>query len=130
MKRMNYSERLKKLDLPTLQYRRERGDMIEVWKHFNTYDKSTLSTNFRPIPRASRRHRYQLTRNIPKDGIRGSQSKYFYFRVPNKWNDLPPKVVESRNINMFKARLDAAWMDKAVKYSIELPSTTNDLERC
>ena len=129
MKRMNYSERLKKLDLPTLQYRRERGDMIEVWKHFNTYDKSTLSTNFRPIPRASRRHRYQLTRNIPKDGIRGSQSKSFYFRVPNKWNDLPPEVVESRDINMFKARLDAAWIDKAVKFSIDLPSTTNDLER-
>ena len=29
MKNMNYAERLKKLDLPTLQHRRERGDMIQ-----------------------------------------------------------------------------------------------------
>ena len=34
MKHMDYTERLQKLDLPTLQYRRERGDMIQVWKHF------------------------------------------------------------------------------------------------
>ena len=27
-----YSERLKRLDLPTLRYRRHRGDMIEVFK--------------------------------------------------------------------------------------------------
>ena len=32
MKNIKYANRLKKLDLPTLQHRRERGDMIEVWK--------------------------------------------------------------------------------------------------
>ena len=30
---LDYPERLKKLDLPTLVYRRARGDMIEVFKH-------------------------------------------------------------------------------------------------
>ena len=45
MKKMEYSERLRKLDLPTLLYRRERGDMIEVWKHFNTY---TTKQRFHP----------------------------------------------------------------------------------
>ena len=37
-----YSERLRELDLPTLSYRRIRGDMIEVFKIINgKYDKST-----------------------------------------------------------------------------------------
>jgi hypothetical protein len=29
---MEYNERLKKLKMPTLKYRRMRGDMIEVFK--------------------------------------------------------------------------------------------------
>jgi len=34
---LDYSERLKRLNLPTLAYRRLRGDMIEVYKHFSKY---------------------------------------------------------------------------------------------
>jgi hypothetical protein len=32
LKNMEYNERLKKLKMPTLKYRRMRGDMIEVFK--------------------------------------------------------------------------------------------------
>ena len=32
MKNLNYEERLRKLKLPTLGYRRVRGDMIEMYK--------------------------------------------------------------------------------------------------
>jgi hypothetical protein len=32
MKNLSYEERLRKLELPTLSYRRLRGDMIEVYK--------------------------------------------------------------------------------------------------
>ena len=71
MQKIEYTERLQKLDLPTLAYRRKRGDMIQVWKHFNTYEKSTLSPNFRPNPRTNRKHPYQLTWNRSKDGAHG-----------------------------------------------------------
>ena len=81
MKNMEYSERLEKLDLPTLLYRRERGDMIEIWKHFNAYDQSTLPTNFKPIQRTTRCHDLKLTRNRANDGARGTQSNSFYFRT-------------------------------------------------
>ena len=129
MKHLSYPERLKKLDLPTLQHRRERGDMIQVWKHFNEYDRSTLPANFRPIPRVNRQHPYRLTRNRPKDGALGIQSNSFYFRVPNEWNNLQKRVVESENINTFKARIDATWADKPTKFTVETPSDTNDEER-
>ena len=40
LKELSYKERLKKLDLPTLVYRRIRGDMIEVYKILNgRYDQ-------------------------------------------------------------------------------------------
>ena len=74
IKNLDYTERLKKLGRPTLQHRRQRGDMIQVWNHFNTYDHSTLSPRFRPIPRVSRKHTFQLTRNQAKDGTLGVQS--------------------------------------------------------
>jgi hypothetical protein len=32
MKNLSYEEHLRKLELPTLSYRRLRGDMIEVYK--------------------------------------------------------------------------------------------------
>ena len=39
-----YSERLKRLNLPTLRYRRHRGDMMEVYKILhNIYDKEVTT---------------------------------------------------------------------------------------
>jgi len=32
LKHLKYKERLERLNLPTLRYRRTRGDMIEVYK--------------------------------------------------------------------------------------------------
>ena len=41
-KELSYSERLKKLKLPTLSFRRERGDMIELYKILNDkYDSES-----------------------------------------------------------------------------------------
>ena len=128
MKSMTYEERLKRLDLPTLLYRRERGDMIQVWNHFHSYDKSTLSPNFRSLPRTNRKHPFQLTWNRPKDGARGRQQNSFYFRVSNKWNLLPHEVVGAESVDTFKSRLDAAWTNHETKFTIELPSATEDQE--
>ena len=59
---LSYEERLKKLDLPTLLYRRARGDMIEVYKHLNIYHKETLPPRFQ-ISRSKRNHDFQLIWN-------------------------------------------------------------------
>ena len=40
-KNVEYSDRLRRLNLPTLTYRRARGDLIELYKHFHAYDKET-----------------------------------------------------------------------------------------
>ena len=74
---LDYTKRLKKLDLPTLAYRRARGDMIELFKHFHAYDKATLPLSFQPRNRISRKPKFQLVWKLPKDGTRGLQANSF-----------------------------------------------------
>ena len=48
IKDLSYSERFKKLKLPTLAYRRARGDMIEVYKIvIDIYDPKTTNNLFK-----------------------------------------------------------------------------------
>ena len=120
---LDYPERLKKLDLPTLVYRRARGDMIEVFKHLHTYDQKTLPHHFCRHDRPSRIHDHQLVTIKPKDGTRGLQTNSFYSRVIRTWNNLPRIVVNAGNINSFECRLDKAWNNIPSKYD---PSSSSD----
>ena len=99
---LNYQERLKKLDLTTLVYRRARGDMIEVFKHIHTYDRQTLPHDFRRQKRPSRIHDHQYI--IIKDGTRGLQINSFYYRVTRTWRNLPRRVVNACNIDSVPTR--------------------------
>ena len=114
-----YSERLKFLNLPTLAYRRLRGDLIETFKHFWKYDKQIISTSFQPKQRTNRNHNFQLHERRAKDGVRGVQSNSFYYRIPRLWNALPNNVVNSTNVDMFKNRLDNFWNDNALKFDYQ-----------
>jgi hypothetical protein len=113
---LTYEERLRKLDLPTLAYRRARGDMIEVYKHLHVYDKDTTPGRFVQTNRGNRRHAYQLIRLKPKDGARGTQANSFYFRTTKVWNELPEEVVAATSLNAFKNQLDNAWKDEPSKF--------------
>ena len=116
-KELTYKERLKKLDLPTLAFRRQRGDMIQLYKHFHSYDKSTLPKTFKPKVKHCRNHDYQLERVFPKDGVRGIQYNSFYYRSIKTWNDLPRKVVHAESLDTFKRRLDEYWKDDPLKFN-------------
>ena len=48
-KTLNYAERLRRLDLPSLVYSRVRGDMTEMYKHFHSYDTVILSKNIQAL---------------------------------------------------------------------------------
>ena len=80
MGNMEYTERLAVLDLPTLSFRRLRGDMIELYKHFNKCDRTTITSTFQQKARPSRIHKLQIQDIEAKDGARGVQRKSFYFR--------------------------------------------------
>ena len=48
LKKLSYVERLKQLQLPTLKYRRLRGDMIELFKIVHNYydSEAAVKLNF------------------------------------------------------------------------------------
>ena len=56
---LEYPERLKKLELPTLVYRRARGDMIETYKHLHIFDPDSIPQKYFELQRhESRIHNY------------------------------------------------------------------------
>ena len=108
---MNYHERLLNLRLPSLEYRRIRGDLIETFKLCHKiYDPASTNnllnfTNPNPKFVSDRRrgHAYMLTKISP------NSNKYKYFfsnRVTNAWNSLPDKVAGATSLNTFKNNLD------------------------
>ena len=104
---LDYPERLKVIDLPTLRYRRMRGDMIEVYKHCNTYDADIISPSFQKSARPSRQHNSQLIQQRrPRDGVTGLETNCFYNRTIETWNELPRNVAEAEDITEFKINLD------------------------
>ena len=117
-KNLSYEERLRKLNLTTLAFRRLRGDMIELYKHIHVYDRETISDTFRLRERVTRKHRFQVLERTPSDGARGPQSKSFYYRSIREWNDLPEDVVMASSVNEFKNRLDSNWKSHRLKYEI------------
>ena len=106
---MSYSERLKKLNLPLLVYRRARGDMIEIFKHFHSYDNFALPENCRPRNWHRRKHDYQVVWKAPKDGVRGLQANFFLLPNDQNWNELPKEIVHAKSIDSFKYKSDEAW---------------------
>ena len=113
---LSYTERPRKLDLPTLQYRRERGDMIELYKHFKLYDHAIIIKKFRLKTRPSRSHDHQLVENLASDGTRGCQQNSFYYRTIRTWNNRPRNVVQAPNIDTFKRELDRTWENKDTRF--------------
>ena len=48
--------------------------------------------------------------------MRGIQSNSFYYRAARLWNNLPEAIVNARNIDMFKNKLDDYWKEEALKF--------------
>ena len=75
IKHLSYTERLKHLQLPTLKFRRIRGDMIEVYKIVTgKYDTSlnySLTFNTDSVTRGNR---FKLA----KEHVRYDVRKYFF----------------------------------------------------
>ncbi len=118
VKKLPYEERLKKTNLPSLEYRRFRGDLIETYKiAHNKYDKASVNTlfNFRTNSRL-RGHNYTIIKNSSNKKL---YHNFFTNRVCNTWNSLPVDIVNAKNINIFKNKIDQKYKD--LMFKINLP---------
>ena len=107
--KLTYSERLMELNLPSLEFRRARGDMIETYKILNNiFDPITTKSLFTVNTASTRTHSFKLH----KPRFNTNNFKYFFTnRVVNTWNSLPADVVKAECLNSFKNKLDKYWGD-------------------
>ena len=112
---MSYEERLCRLKLPSLQYIRKRGDMIQTYKIMRGFDRIDQAVFFEFLPsQVTRGHRFKIHKQQAQCQVR---SQSYRIRVGNDWNNLPPDVVNAESVASFNKRLDNHWKD--VQYSTD-----------
>ena len=103
-KNQNYETRLKTLNLTSLEDRRIRGDLIQVFKLIKGIDNVDYRTLFKLADCSrTRGHKFKIVKVRSRLEIRNN---FFSVRVVNEWNKLPSLVVEAESVNCFKNRLD------------------------
>ena len=117
LKSKSYPERLKQLNLPSLEFRRMRGDLIEVFKimsglyNIDPKDFFQVQTNSK-----TRGH----SQKISKPSIRTTLKKNsFSYRTIDAWNSLPESIIQAPSLNSFKNRLDKHWKTHPIKFLSE-----------
>jgi ribonuclease P/MRP protein subunit RPP40 len=103
MKGMSYEERLKFLDMTTLETRRVRGNLIEVFKILKGMEDVKKEQFFTMENGCRRGHELKLL----KPSCRLDCRKYaFSNRVINMWNSLPSDVIACNTVYSFKHKID------------------------
>ena len=119
---LSYEERLKKLKLPTLKYRRLRGDMIEVFKILmGIYDKEATRGLFEMNTNTTRGNSQKIQKSRTRLDIR---KNYFTNRVVDTWNSLPDSVICAKSVKVIEGRLDRHWNEHPLVYDYNIPYNT------
>ena len=124
---LNYEERLNKLKLPTLNYRRHRGDMIEIYKiSSGKYDPEAADfikwRKDHSVRETSRGNTHKIFVQRPNFS---SRKHCFTMRAAKIWNSLPDHVASAKTINTFKNRLDNHWKNQDMLYNYKAAINCN-----
>jgi hypothetical protein len=111
-----YPERLAELNLPSLEHRRARGDLIDVYKYVHgLYDTDRPQLQLHE-GRDTRGNSLKLAKGRCRLNIRAS---FFSVRIVSTWNSLPDSIVTAPSVNAFKNRLDKFWANLPSRYDPE-----------
>jgi hypothetical protein len=122
LKGKSYEERLKIMKLPSLRYRRLRGDLIEVYKYTHGLYKVPEGLLEFETRTNTRGHSYKLKKlrcNL------STRQHFFSLRVTDMWNSLPEDIVDAPSMNAFKNRLDKAMHEHM--FSLKMPRTLRNI---
>ena len=110
LRQLPYPERLNQLKLPTLAYRRTRGDLIMIYKLLTgktKADEGFVRTETRR--HLTRGHTLRLKKFMAQKQVRRN---HLLVRAVNNWNSLSETVVKSETTSTFKNRLDKVMESK------------------
>ena len=102
LKGLNAEERRKELNLMTLEERRERGDLIEVYKILKGLTRINPE-EFWEVRDA--RNGVRLVKELASNGKK-QRMGFFSYRVIQKWNLLPMEIKTAPSLESFKNRID------------------------
>ena len=103
-----YEERLRQLNLTTLEERRLRGDAIEVYKllgGFYDIDRNDLFMLNNAIEPKTRQQHSCMPLIVPRTKL-DLRQKFFTVRGANYWNSLPSHIRGATSVNSFKNAYD------------------------
>lgn len=109
LKRVSYQERLKSLNLPTLLYRRQRYDLIQIFKIVNGLEDIDSERFFQFNDNITRGHLFRISKPSVKKSLRLNT---FPIRSIDNWNNLSEDIVLSNSVTTFKTKLDKYWCQK------------------
>ena len=119
---LKYEDRLRALGLTTLEERRKRGDLIQIYKIINGIEDVEMDMGIGKNLRVkdggalSRDHGYQIEREKP--GLNPMRHYSLPNRNNNTWNILPPEIVGADTVNIFKEKIDRHMRSAAWRQSI------------
>jgi len=103
-KKLTYEEILRKLDLWTLEERRNLADLLQVFKMYKGLSSVPFSNLFTLSTVVhTRGHTAKIAKNRSQLDIRRF---FFSSRVIDRWNRLWQSVIDSGSVNSFKNGLD------------------------
>lgn len=107
---LTYNDRLRELNLPSLDFRRKRFDMIQVFRIVHNIDDISMTTFFTFADNSGTRgHNLKLFKPKARKSLRQNS---FGNRTVSTWNNLPHELVNTTSVNAFKAGLDKLWKNK------------------
>ena len=112
IKDLSYQERLRQLNLPTLEFRRLRTDLILLYKHTHQFIKLDTKTHclkckhntdmLQPsLSTVNRGHNLKFQMHHHQ----GVRNRFLTSRVLKHWNKLQQATVDAKSINGFKSQL-------------------------
>ncbi len=108
----NYRDRCREVGLETLERRRERQDMAEVYRMMEENQRENILQRAGNGARV-RTRREADQRSLKKQYSRTDPRKYsFGVRVTDMWNGLSVETRESKDGTTFKKRLRVEWREK------------------
>ena len=103
----SYQDRLIKLNLDSLEKRRQLNDLYLMYKIVNNLCSISFSSYFSYVssPYDLRRNSLQVKYNFSDKHKNLQWSNIFFNRVTKTWNDLPNEIVTAPSFATFKTRL-------------------------
>ena len=115
VRNLEYGDRLRALNLYSVQGRLIRADLIQYWKIFNGKSCITTTDMFQVAPQSGTRgHCHKIFMPSACTDVR---KRFFNVRCVPAWNSLPQHVVTAPNLPVFKKLLAETLGDVMFEFS-------------